>query len=137
MLRIVLATIAVLFSTGAMAEPIYLNCEITGDNEKEIFQLKLDEATGKISHTRSSGGAFNADGFFSANSISWQQVISASRHTVSTIQYEIDRTTLGVKAAIVVTERDPDDGPNLELGDLELGKKEGSCSKAEVSERQI
>ena len=51
----------------AIAEPIYLECNIKGEESSSIFNVKLDENTGKISHTYKEGGGFNADGFFTNN----------------------------------------------------------------------
>ncbi|MBI5450272.1 MAG: hypothetical protein HY940_02850 [Gammaproteobacteria bacterium] len=48
------------------AEPVYLDCYTESQREKEIFSVKLDEDSGKITHTAENGSAFNAEGFFSA-----------------------------------------------------------------------
>lgn len=96
------------------ATPIYLNCVIETvarsqigeefDNvtgRKSEFSVKLDEASGKVTHT-SNGKTltglkqFNSEGFFSASSISYQNKFKVDRDSVVTEIYEIDRSSLNV-----------------------------------------
>ena len=115
-----------------LAEPTYLDCQLSkGANEKSKFSLKLDEASGKVTHTSYDGSAFNADGFFAANTISYQQIIVENGIKL-TKRYEIDRTTLKFNSVWVLEPVDPGIAWDKKPTTLE-----GNCSVVKVSGRKI
>ena len=103
-----------LFVNLAWAEPVYLECQ---SGEKREFSVKLDEGNGKITHTNKDGDVFNAEGYFSANTVTYKLIrVNPTGKTVNT--FSIDRTSLafvsemrvdfsGIKAEPVVI---PSDG---------------------------
>jgi hypothetical protein len=93
---IAILSIAILGSSAVLAGPVYLDCKMPRQNEAAFrFQVKLDEATGKITHSQENGFAFNTEGFFSANKISYQKIDSIGPMKL-TLRYEINRSTLDV-----------------------------------------
>ena len=60
-----------LFVNLAWAEPVYLECP---SGEKREFSVKLDESNGKITHTNKDGDVFNAEGYFSANTVTYKLI---------------------------------------------------------------
>ena len=90
------ASLALLLVTAsASATPVYLSCSVSSATETQRFSVSVDEATNKITHTGEKGSAFNADGFFSVNEISYKNVNCASGICV-TNQYTINRINLAV-----------------------------------------
>ncbi len=102
----ILALAISLATSAAHSEPIYLTCSSDGETR---FSVKLDESNGKITHTRESAGiydaigsAFNAEGFFSANEISYQN-ISFHDPFKNIDQYKINRTDLSYAHTHTIT----------------------------------
>jgi hypothetical protein len=124
--------LVLLYPFVAVAAPTYLDCQLSqGGNEKSKFQVKLDEASGKITHTSYDGSAYNADGFFAANTISYQRIIVESGVKL-TIAHEINRTTLRFKQTYLIEALDPkipwEKNPST---------NEGNCSVVKVGARKI
>ena len=91
---------------NTVAEPINLDCISTATPPTFEFSVSLDEATRKVTHSSKAGAAFNADGFFSANEISYQEVTVVSGMRLSS-QYVINRTDLTIKAIFHAEPADP------------------------------
>src|SRR5262245_9272357 len=96
----------VLSSSVCYAEAVYLECvmdlEANAVSKSPItFSVKVDEASGKITHTRKDKSAFNAEGFFSPNEISYKYV-DRGRYTELTAQFTIDRSNLTVRSTFTV-----------------------------------
>lgn len=94
-----------LISLNVFSEPVYLKCSVT-NTETTKFSIKLDEQNAKITHTYADGSAFNADGFFSANAISYQKIQFYGGQTLKTL-YEIDRTSLNIVITFHAEPTDP------------------------------
>lgn len=91
---------AILLPHLAMAEPVYLRCSMTLPKKVEHFDVKLDEASGKITHTNEDGSAFNADGFFSPTEASYKHVdYDPVGKVTETEQYTINRVDLSLRSA--------------------------------------
>ena len=127
-----LTLLAVMATNVVMADPVYLNCDITEEGKNKSFTVKLDEDSGKISHTNSSGSGFNTEGFFSPNEITYQNIIVTQGIKI-TYKYVIDRTTLVVNKHF-----------RAEVLDEKLGIPPevhppfpGLCAIADVSNRKI
>jgi hypothetical protein len=99
MKKITLIFILLLFSEVINAKPIYLNCEIKNSPEDINFSLKIDESNGKITHTFADNRAFNAEGFFSEESISYKSIKPVST-SITTINYSINRSTLAIEKQV-------------------------------------
>ena len=124
------ALLLVLCPVVLWAEPVYLDCRVTNPDgsEPHIFSVKLDEASGQITHTSYSSRTgqesevFNSKGFFTANTISYQETNSVVKFM--TFQYEIDRTTLAAKQTVFISSK-------------ATTPREGFCSIAKVAGRKI
>src|SRR3989442_10757702 len=90
-----------LMSGIAYAEPVYLKCSITLEKEKSNFSVKIDEGSGKITHTQEGGDAFNTEGFFAVNEITYQK-IGLDGGIKITQQYKVDRTDLSVRYIVTL-----------------------------------
>lgn len=123
----------VFYGVGVSAAPIYLDCNVSNKTENKSFSIKLDEASGKITHTNQSGGVFNAEGFFAANSIKYQDVITWDGVKI-VLQYDINRTSLAVVETSVVGPLDP--GYNDKVPTT-TDKMAGVCKVQKVDERKI
>lgn len=121
--------ISTFITTPVLAAPSYLKCKTTDkDGKVQSFSVKLDETNGKITHTED-GESFNAEGFFSAKTISYQQVIGqVVGKTVQSV-YTIDRTTLKIINGFI--------SPGLPKNTLEGMTSKGSCEVVEVKGRKI
>ena len=122
-----------LYPSLVLAEPIYLDCKVSRDKEQKKFSVKLDELSGKITHTRENGSAFNADGFFAANSITYQKIDVLSEIKV-TFRYEIDRTDLKAAEVFVAEPADPKYAAQIPAETITMT---GSCKLVNVSGRKI
>ncbi|MCU8037996.1 hypothetical protein ACRN9J_03495 [Shewanella baltica] len=133
MKRKFLALSIISFSSLAFGKPVYLNCSVSSNNETKVFSTKLDEESGKITHLNKGGGAFNAEGFFSANKISYQKV-SAGGGIKMTYLYEINRTTLAITETFVAEPSDPKMALTIPASTILMS---GACEIEEVGERKI
>jgi hypothetical protein len=85
----------------AFAAPVYLDCVTKFDNpppgaaSEFRFSVKLDEASGNVTHTDADGSAFNAKGFFTVREVGYN-VESVSDTFTKTVAYKIDRSNLSV-----------------------------------------
>ena len=82
----------------SFAEPIYLNCLFVEKDQSPArsqgFSVKVDETSGTITHTWiQNGSAFNAQGFFSANTVTYKRIFPSPVLTM-TVTFRIDRTNL-------------------------------------------
>jgi len=75
------------------AEPVYLDCKIQNASGSRSFSAKLDETAATVTHTDSAGSAFNAEGVFGHNKVTWRRVV-ASPPVRMTWTWEVDRSTL-------------------------------------------
>jgi len=119
-------------SQVALAEPIYLDCKTSGSDGSYDFGLQVDESTGKVSVTDKDGGvSFGAEATFSVDAIQWKRVLLSNRLSTSSLNYVINRMTLGV---MVVYYFEPHVArqPSRILSD-----RRGTCSKIDVPERKI
>lgn len=116
--------------TLAHAEPAYIDCKATNiDGKIRSFSVKLDEANGKITHTES-GGSLNAEGHFSAKTISYKEDINLTSAVRWTYVYTINRTTLDV----IIEHKVPSTFPS---NALESKNFKGSCKVVKVKDRKI
>jgi hypothetical protein len=124
-------TFSILITSICSAEPIYLDCETKGEDSRN-FAVKLDEANGKITHTRSGGYAFNAEGFFSANKVTYQHIDLVGVLVKITDKFEIDRSDLSI---VNITSMEsvpyPDKVPS------EVIEVKGSCKVVSIKKRKI
>jgi hypothetical protein len=104
--RFIVIFMIVLSSNVCYAEAVYLECVIEPkanavNKSPMTFSVKIDEASGKITHTRKDKSAFNTEGFFSPNEIYYKH-IDRDPYTESTEQFTIDRSNLTVRSTLVV-----------------------------------
>ena len=132
MKKVIMAITMLLAPVLVNAEPIYLKCTTAADKDgSRVFEVKLDEATGKITHTGKEK-AFNADGFFESNAISYKNVyIVDDVSQITTVN--IDRTNLKVKIEVITEAVDPKKRGPRRGYDLDRG----TCEIVEVKSRKI
>lgn len=130
--RHALFLLALVVPAATLAAPAYLQCSIDADGEKKVFSVKVDEASGKITHTRANGSAFNADGFFSANKISYQQIEPGE--LVVTFAYEIDRGSLAVTETFRIEAADPRYAAKMKPS---VSTHTGTCKIEQIKKRKI
>lgn len=136
---------AALFSLAniAFAAPVYLDCVTTfanpppGAASEFRFSVKIDEASGNITHVDSDGAAFNAKGFFSAGAVAYT-VESANDTFIKTVSYQIDRTNLSVVRTFSseLSERGMDKLQNWDDAKHATVTK-GTCRIADVKKRKF
>ena len=128
---LMISGIALLSSNIAKAEPIYLDCFTKFENDPEKkFSVKLDEETGKITHT-GSNSAFNADGFYGPNKISYQNISSVGSGILMIRKLVINRTTLMIEETFTVK------STRSNIDSKSIPPATGFCSVIEVSDRKI
>jgi len=112
---------------------VYLDCKVAGDAEEKKFSVTLDESTTQVTHTGEKGGAFNTKGFFTANTISYQNV-TISGGIKLTFQYEVNRTNLGIIEMFVIEPADPKYADKIPPKRTTMM---GACTVVKVSGRKI
>ena len=111
MKRLALLTLA-LVSLPSYAKPVYLSCSTTYETDApRAFSVTIDEETGKVTHRFSNGLAFNADGFFSANEVSYKKVDCSK--TCMTQTFTINRVDLTVVSSMVISARNVGESPPI------------------------
>jgi len=120
---------------AASAEPVYLNCLVKSDRgEEKRFSVTLDDASGKITHSSPTGSAFNTEGFFSANTITYQNDAGAGSTLIMLFKYQIDRTNLSATEELLLQPRDPEMARKLRSKSTIMA---GKCEIEEVKDRKI
>jgi hypothetical protein len=105
MRKLLIAVAVFLVSLEAIAAPVYLDCTLDDPEQPRRFSVKLDEESTKVTHTSADGSAFNADGFFAADKVSWQRV-SVAQITIVYL-YEVNRSTLATSETFSLAPTDP------------------------------
>lgn len=67
-----MAILVSVFSPYVFSEPVYLECEVKSETETLAFSVTLDETSRKITHSQPGGFAFNSEGFFTVDKITYQ-----------------------------------------------------------------
>lgn len=115
-----------------IAAPVYLNCQTVYQGEQKDFSVKLDEETGKISHT-GSDGSYNAEGFYGPNEIRYQYLVPAGGGAVVVYSYEIDRSSLAITETVTVKNTNP----RYQIEPKSLDPSPGICDIVDVKDRKI
>lgn len=120
-----------LFSTSVFAKPVYLECEIKADKEKQNFTVKVDEDLGKVTHTFSGGYAFKSEAFFTPNKISYSK--TSTNYGVRIIRnFDISRVNLNVTQTSQISSTEfPDKVP------VETLISKGECNLIDIEGRKF
>lgn len=127
----------------ALAAPVYLDCVTKFDNpppgaaSEFRFSVKIDEASGDVTHTDADGSAFNAKGFFTAREVGYN-VESESGTFVKATSYKIDRSNLSVVRTFrsELSERGKSALQNWDNSTHAIVTK-GECTIADVKSRKF
>ena len=127
--------LAVTLTAGqsAMAAPIYLDCIIKHTEGTIEFTVKTDEDIGKITQTNKSGGAFNAEGFYSTNQISYQ-TSNIGGGVKATYIYTIDRSDLSLTRLFRAEPANPEYASKIPA---KTSTSQGVCEIAKTAKRKI
>ncbi|QBG34634.1 hypothetical protein [Litorilituus sediminis] len=120
-----------LFSINVFAKPVYLECLVGSDDSETKFSAKVDEDSGKITHSQKGGFAFNSEGFFAVDKITYQRIDMFSGIKMVR-RYEISRVDL---SASVNTETTSVEFPD-KIKPTYLSSK-GKCEIVKVQERKF
>ena len=132
MKSIFIVIVAIIFlPTLGHAEPVYLDCVRSGG---EHFFVKVDESSGKITHTEvNTQNSYNVEGFFAPNMISykftWGEVL------ISYQKYQINRTTLQFGSSLQLTFARKYRNNSHSGSEPIIGK--GQCEIRKVEERKF
>ena len=133
--KIILSGILLTISNFSMAEPAYLECLTKNDKNKEsTFSIKLDESTGKITHTHGNGSAFNTEGFFTASKITYKSIHNMSG-LILTDTYVINRSTLEVSRLLRSEVADPEFA--AQIPPSTITNVTGQCDIVKIKNRKI
>lgn len=127
----------------AFAAPVYLDCVTRFENpppgaaSEFRFSVKIDEASGNVTHTDSDGSAFNAQGFFTAREVGYN-VESVSDTFNKTVAYKIDRSDLSVVRTFYseLSERGKNTLQNWDDSKSATVTR-GACTMADVKKRKF
>lgn len=129
----VLLATALTAGQPAIAAPIYLDCTIKHTDGTIDFTVKTDEDTGKITQTNKSGGAFNAEGFYSTNQITYQTSEIGGGIKVTYI-YTIDRSDLSLTRLFKAEPANPEYASKIPA---QTSTSQGVCEIAKAAKRKI
>ena len=120
-----------LSSASSLAKPVYLECEIIADKEKQNFTVKVDEDLGKVTHTFSVGYAFKSEAFFTPDKISYRE--SKTSYGVKIVRiFDISRVNLNVtQTSQISSAKFPDEVPVKTL------VSNGQCNLVDVEGRKF
>lgn len=122
---------ALLFSTSVFAKPVYLECEVIAEKEKQNFTVKVDEDSGKVTHTFSGGYAFKEEAFFTPNKISYSK--TTTNYGIRIIRtFDISRINLNVTQTSQISSTEfPDKIP------AETLVSSGKCNLVDIEGRKF
>jgi len=119
------------FVSSAFAKPAYIECVVSSESEKQPFSVKIDDDSGKVTHSQPGGFAFNADGFFSVDKITYQKIDLFDGIKMVRV-FNIDRTDLSATYTSEISSTEfPDKLPS------QIITMTGSCNLVEVKQRKI
>ena len=121
--------------TTAWSDPIYLDCKLPRDRGDFRVQLMIDEASGRISHTQDNGFAFNTEGFFTANTITYQKVDVIGGALKIVLVHQINRSTLEYSRVMQAELYDPKAPAASESAEDKAER--GRCEVVTTTKRQI
>lgn len=133
MLKVLGITLIISLPSIVVAAPIYLDCVISGEEEALNYSVKLDESSGRVTHTWTDGSAFNSEGFFSANTISYQEIMIVQEIKI-TMRYEINRSTLMANRQSNIEALNPE---YASLVPTSIDLMKGTCTVVNVEDRKI
>lgn len=120
-----------LVSINVVAKPVYLDCVVGKGDSEAKFSVKVDEETGKVTHTQKGGFAFNTEGFFAVDKITYQKIDLYSGIKMVR-RYEISRLDLTASMRSEMTSIEfPDQVEPTYL------KSEGECELVKLQERKF
>ncbi len=124
-----ISIISLLATSSAIAEPTYLDCKVGEDKSETIFSSKIDEASGKVTHSQPGGFSFNSDGFYSVDQVKYQKIDIISGLKMTRV-YTISRVDLSASIDTEITSIEfPNQIPTEHLS------SQGSCEIVEVKKR--
>lgn len=133
-MRKLLAGFALILSNAVIAAPVYLDCSLDTDEDgKKTFSVMVDESSGQVTHTVSTGFVYKVPGLFSANKIIYKKTNVYGSMSVS-MQHEINRTTLEVSETMDARATDPD---ILKEIPPVITVYMGSCDISDTKDRKI
>ncbi|MGZ3325697.1 MAG: hypothetical protein ACXU85_00970 [Xanthobacteraceae bacterium] len=127
----------------AFAAPVYLDCVTKFDKpapgaaSEFRFSVKVDEATGSVTHTDADGSAYNTKGFFTADKVGYK-VLAPSETFVKTTSYQIDRNDLSVVRTFStgLSEQGKEDLQNWDDSSRSIVTR-GSCRTIDTKKRKF
>ena len=131
-IKFVLALVLIFLPAFAYAEQVYLDCTVLDfDNDSNIrFSVIMDESSGKITHTERKGQAYNIEGFFAPNKVSYQTKEHVREFNAYIMyRFDINRSTLEVKRYSGTTYGRPGTDTFLPAGG-------GECETLNVKDRK-
>ncbi|TMN32542.1 hypothetical protein [Pseudoalteromonas sp. S2755] len=127
----IFGAVVCLLSINVVAKPVYLDCVVGEKDSRSEFSVKVDEDTGKVTHTFKVGSAFNTEGFFAVDKITYQKVDLYSGIKMVR-RYEISRIDLTSSMTSEMTSIEfPDQVKPTYL------RSEGKCELVKVEERKF
>jgi hypothetical protein len=135
-LKISAFVIALIASTIAYADPIYLKCSVSGESlegGRMDIEVRLDESSGKVSHSTDKR-IFNADGIWSADSIRYKYVDASGDPLVPIVTESITINRSTLKLTRLITIEYP---KMLNKADDLIGPETGDCMIVETNQNKI
>ncbi|MBJ2292362.1 hypothetical protein JFT44_20800 [Pseudomonas sp. MF5691] len=128
-----LFSVTFVIGQSATAAPIYLDCTIKHAGGAIEFAVKTDEDTGKITQISKLGSAFNAEGFYSSNQITYQtsDVVGGLK---TTYIYTIDRSNLALTRLFRAEPTNPAYAAQIPP---KTSTEHGACDIAKQAKRKI
>ena len=126
MLPSALCLFLLVISSTVLAEPVHLRCNYNSETTPG-FQVSINEKSGKVFHVDNPTTSFRADGFFTIDTISYQN--DNHSNSISILQkYEINRDSLKFDSQSII---------KIGNTDPTTVKNQGQCSIEEPGERKI
>lgn len=132
-INILLLVATLTLTSSVIASPIYLDCAIKHSEGVIRFTVKTDEDTGQITQTNEAGGAFNTEGFYSPNDITYQHS-DVGGGVKFTYTYTINRSSLSLSRLFRVEPANPAYASQIPA---KTSMEQGSCDIAKPVKRKI
>lgn len=120
-------------ATSTAAEPVYMTCTHSGDGEPHktyTNEVMLNRESGKITHTNSTGSAFNANALLSSDYVKYSRTEKSGNFKV-VMNYSINRSDLTYEVQAMII----DNKTSAAVGEPSFIK--GQCTVIERKNRQI
>jgi hypothetical protein len=84
------------------AAPVYLTCTLKASETTYQVSLTVEQEQGTVTTTSENGAAFKAQGFFTPDTITFQEVMPSTTGIMTTRRFQLQRKDLSIQETLII-----------------------------------